>query len=584
MTRNDILPGRPTLVVPSDLHTPAAQIFARLASVLIDLPDRDDEALWAQLRQRALFFWPDPAREDSLVGIATAMGCDRIHAIRTDVDLWDGLNAHEAQELLQQAKVRASSRASSADLSIVELPAGNPMPLPLDVFGSLAATLEAAAIYAGTPRDFVAMNAIAALSGVTGALVQARLREGWIEPCIIMSACLGSPGSNKTGAQKALEPGLRAIERDLDEQHELALSLWRAETQGQKRPDRTKIPNRELLRIADFTGEALSFALHRNGRFGLLCSVPELAALLPHLGITGDGYSHTGSLRAAFLSGFDGVRHYYARRSAGDEPLLIQNFATPVMAAAQPDIFAQVLNHPVRDGLADRFLVCFPPYRPEALRGGGARIPYEQVVQTLRHVFTGLRRRVTEATAGEPDARLVVAFTPEAESAFVAWSEQMRARAAVMNDAVAGARVKAISSCARIAALGAFLRHVVDGDALEVGLAGFSMARDFMRAALDHRAVAEALAFEPIRERRARALARAICLREAYSFEPADVRRSWRIVSIRSENELRDALVELQCLGWMRSTAIIGRSARDPLPDRIEIDPAVLRAASALLG
>ena len=78
------------------------------------------------------------------------------------------------------------------------------------------------------------------------------------------------------------------------------------------------------------------------------------------------------------------------------------------------------------------------------------------------------------------------------------------------------------------------------GDKLEVTARLADQVADFVDAALDHRRKAEILANEPLRERRARALARAICLRQAFMAAPAQIRREWRIPLVRTEADLRE--------------------------------------------
>ena len=48
------------------------------------------------------------------------------------------------------------------------------------------------------------------------------------------------------------------------------------------------------------------------------------------------------------------------RRSVSDEPLIIDNFATAISVASQPDVLADFFNSPRRDGAPDRLLLAFP--------------------------------------------------------------------------------------------------------------------------------------------------------------------------------------------------------------------------------
>jgi len=251
-----------------------------------------------------------------------------------------------------------------------------------------------------------------------------------------------------------------------------------------------------------------------------------------------------------------------------------------MVTTAQPDIFSELLRHPMRDGLADRFLIAMPAYSPAADLGPMPAVPYSQVSKVLTDGLTKIRGKALELGA---DGVVRIPFQPEAARAWDQYSREQKLRAAAMNDLTAGARIKATAHVARIAALGAFIDHTLEGKPLVVTAVRFAQARLMMRALLDHRAVAEAIAFEPIDERRARALARAIVQREAALINPVEVRRTWAITNLRTEAELRSALIELQMLGWFRNTSPISRNTRDPLPSTVEVDPIVLREARNLL-
>ena len=572
--------GLPALLVPAGLVALAGQAFAGHAQCIAELPDRDDDREWASLRRRALYIWPGPGA-DAAADRAQTAGCSRIAILDVAPDLLSGERC-EPGHLLHGAKRLAASRATAADLSIVQLPAAEPMALPLDVFGPLAQPLSACAHWAATSPDYVGALALPVLSGLTGGNLVAMITAAHAEPVIVAAAALGAPGSNKTGAFRVFEPGLQAIEAEIGAEHERLMALWQANNATKPKGQREKQPARELIRLEDFTSEALAFALHRNGR-GLIGWVPEFSSLSPHLGLTGDqsGYSRTGSLRAALLRAcLDGGRSMYSRRSAGDEPLPIRNFAAPVATTVQPDIFSELLRHPLRDGLADRFVIAMPLYDPAAERGAAPALAHADATRRLAEGLVRIRKTARDL---EQQGQVRIAFSPEAAAAWDVYARQLRLRAAGMNDLVGGARIKATAIVARIAALGALIDHALAGADLQVTAAKFAQARALMRALLDHRAVAEACAFEPLDERRARALARAIVARDATLISPTDVRRHWRVTNLRTEPEVRSALIELQLAGWLRNTSPISRNPRDPLPAQVEIDPTVLRDARTLM-
>jgi hypothetical protein len=319
-----------------------------------------------------------------------------------------------------------------------------------------------------------------------------------------------------------------------------------------------------------------------KNKFGAVGWIPEFASIGPSLGLGGgEGYSKSGSMRAFCLSTtFDGGQSLYSRRSIGDEPLVINQYAMPIASTTQPDTFSDVLRHPIRDGFADRLLVAYPNTLNEFVND--AELSYPEVESQMTNAFRKLRAKVQTLGTG-PRNLITVPFNAEAAQMWAEYAKFMRARARSLNDQVAGARIKATAFVARIATLHAFINHALLDEPLVVNATHMLLAKQMMRALLDHRAVSEAIAFEPVDERRARALAQAIVSREAFSFSPVEVRRSWKIPNCRTENELRSALLELQNCGWLRHGFVIGRTTRDALPTLIEIDPQVLTAAQKLM-
>jgi hypothetical protein len=576
------LPGLPLVVMPPEFVMLATPFFAGVATPTGDVPDRDDSTAWAACRRRALYFWPGH-EADALMETAQQQGCSRCAVLEQVPDIHD-LDGHDPHSVLRAAKAVASARATAADLSVLDPPAGRPRAIPFAVYGALAPALQAAARYAGTPPDFVAAAGLPILAGITGGVLAGMVSESHAEPVIMAAVLLGAPGANKTGALRAFEPAIEAIEAQLASDYELAMARWEALTAGMPKGSRPKPPARELLRLMDFTPESLAYALHKNKR-GLISWVPEFSSLGPGLGLGGaEGYSKTGSMRATLLRALlDGGPSVYSRRSAGDAPLAIAHFAAPMVTTAQPDVFSELLRHPLRDGLADRFLIAMPAYRPAEDLGPMPTTPFAAVSSTLRDGLTSLYRKVCDLASTAPGGVIRIPFEPAAATAWGLYSKEQKLRAAAMNDLVGGARIKATAHAARIAALGAFIDHVLENKPLVVTASKFAQARHMMRALLDHRAVAEAIAFEPIDERRARALARAIVAREAALLNPVEIRRTWAITNLRTEAELRSALIELQMLGWFRNTSPVSRNTRDPLPSTIELDPIVLREARILL-
>lgn len=572
---------KPFLLTAPEEQTAADHVLGNLAESIIELPDRDDERAWSRIRTSTLFVLPFNGHELSLCKLRS-MGVDRVGILDLpEGAVWD-LTQAEASSKLYSAKSAAAVRATTADLTICLPPTGTPDPIPTDAFWGAEALLVEAATFAGVSPDYVALPALVAMAGITRGDLVAVAGPGHEEPVILMGALIGGPGSGKTNAFRAIEPGIKAVEKQVFGEWQDELSFWDAVNADVKTKERDDKPSLEIIRISDCTAESAHRDLAGNPS-GMLAVVPEMSSLLQQLGLMGEGtYTNAGSLRSAMLSFFDGGVKFISRISWGKDPIRIANNAVSVLTGAQPDIVSLLINSPLRDGLQDRFLLAFP-LRASGDFEKGSEERFSKHREELEGLFLKLRDAVVSLAGGSTDNQIRVRFTSSAQQTFNSWSKLQRARAFGMDDSLAGPRIKAIGVLARICALSAFIRHVVDGKALvmddEVLERGMRLLRGFM----DHRAVAEAVAYEPLRERKARALARAICERNALSIDPTEVRRSWHILGLRDLSDVREALIELNDLGWFRS-ASIPRGPRDQLPGRIDIHPSVLAEARKLLS
>ena len=576
-----ILPGRPILACPPEQAATAEILFDHELAVLTEFPDLDDKEGWQALRGRPVFV---VGRDrDAMLTRAALMGLDRLAAI--DVD---DLRTHDFAEqspdaLLAGAKAHARARGTSADLTIVEPIATRPTPLPFTLFGSLEPALRSAAVHASCHPDFAALGFAAVLSGITAGAVTARIDAGHFEPGIIYGALIGAPGSNKTGALRMLEAPIAAVEAMLAQDHQAALAVAELEAvdgdaDEKPRGKQDRIP-RPIVRLSDYTPEAASHALAKQGR-GLFGVIPELSSVLPQLGITPGGYSLGGALAPFWLSAYDGGRRDYARRSAGDDPLSIANFAMPLLVGSQPDVMADLLSNQRRDGLPDRFLTAWPDLRVgDARNTETASVTYEAAQEALSDALVKLRRRVHAIETPE-EPRVVVEANDAARELFDAWRRRILARARRLGDQEAGARIKATGSALRLAALGAFLRHVVEGADLLIEHRVMGAAIDLTDALLDHRCKAETFAKEPLPERRARELAREAVTRQCFMTSPTEIRRGWRLPMVRTDADLREALRELEDLRWIITPIPRGRSSA--LPGEIRFCPTAIRSAQVV--
>lgn len=269
-----------------------------------------------------------------------------------------------------------------------DLPPAPTLPLR-DVFGSrLSQWVEDAAEAKGAPPDYVVSSVLSVLSSAIGNARWVTPWNGWNEPPVIWTMCVGLPSAGKSPAIDAALQPLRKAERILREAAEddrkewseraelakLAEATWKeaakaAIKEGNTPPERPQDcdaglpPHIPRLVVNDGTIERLGAILARQPR-GTLQMRDELAGWLEGM----QRYSGGGSDRPFWLEAFGG-RNYTVERM-GREPLTIDRLSIGVLGGIQPDRLKSLLFKSDDDGLLARFLPIWPD--PAPLRRPGA--------------------------------------------------------------------------------------------------------------------------------------------------------------------------------------------------------------------
>jgi hypothetical protein len=255
----------------------------------------------------------------------------------------------------------------------------NVPPLPVDVLPpAWGQWVTDTAQAAGTPVDYVVQGVLAAVAGVCGAGVVARVTPSWAEPMILWQALLGAPSSGKSPALAAVrrllgeiegelrsgDPGRRARHARKVEAARLLTEQWRDNCEtavklGTPAPDKPVdaefdeafVPGQ--IAFADSTMEALADVVSGNP-LGVILWRDELAAWLANL----NRYANGGSDRAHWLEAWSAAGITINRRSR-TRPLHLPKFPVSVVGTIQPDRIADALAGD-DDGLAARFLYAWP--------------------------------------------------------------------------------------------------------------------------------------------------------------------------------------------------------------------------------
>jgi len=261
------------------------------------------------------------------------------------------------------------------------LPPAPALPLREVLGPRLAQWVADAAEAKGAPADYV-FGALLAVAGATiGNARWVSVWQGWAEPPIIWTMCVGLPSAGKSPAIDAALQPLRKAERPLCEAAEarrkawaekaelakLAESTWKEATKaaikdGKTPPDRPTgcdvgpPPHIPRLVVNDGTIERLGAILAEQPR-GTLQMRDELAGWLE--GMT----RYTGgSDRPFWLEAFGG-RGYTVERM-GRDPLTVERLSIGVLGGIQPDRLKSLLFKSDDDGLLARFLPIWPEPAP----------------------------------------------------------------------------------------------------------------------------------------------------------------------------------------------------------------------------
>jgi Protein of unknown function (DUF3987) len=276
---------------------------------------------------------------------------------------------------------------------------------PLTVFpGQWREWVKDATQWAGSSEDYVAQALLAAVAGLCGQGVSARITEAWSEPLILWQALVGGPSSGKTPALEWLRRPLGTVERVL------------AREGGGP------------VVVSDASLPALEKAVAKR-RQGVLLWRDEPTAWLAGLG--------RKSRRGGFLDTWGAIGFPWGRDKT----------AVSIVGSLDPEQLDAALEG-TGDGLAARFLYVWPgpaPYRSlRALKP----VREDEAVNALQRIARAV---------GTPTTPLVLAFEDQAVTVFDACLERLHGETLRAEGLLAGWLGKGRGTVARLAAVLALL-------------------------------------------------------------------------------------------------------------------------------
>lgn len=290
-------------------------------------------------------------------------------------------------------------------------------PFPVSAFPKpVAAFVSECAAATGCDPAFVALPVLTLLGAAIGNTRRLRIKSAYHVPAILWTGIVGESGTGKT-------PALRTA-LSIAHEHE-------RELQGRSEPGR--------FLVGDTTTEALAVIMASHPR-GTLCIHDELAGWFGSIDRYSDRKGGCSADRSFLLSAHDGVPHTVDRRTGDKRHLHIPCASLWVTGGIQPGMLARAMGKAEREaGLLARLLLACPPARPHMFSED----------DVSEGTYTAFEAIVAGLFALEGDA--VVALSPEAKQAWVAFHDRTAEEAIHLAGDLAAAWSKFRDTALRIA-------------------------------------------------------------------------------------------------------------------------------------
>ncbi len=314
----------------------------------------------------------------------------------------------------------------------------------------------------------IATPTLAIFAAAIGNSARILIKSAWTEPSCLWTGVIALPGSMKSQTQAAAALPMQAAQRQADLTHDekvkaYAIAVERyneakksrrsTPAEGPVEPEPEE-PARWQCLTQDATPEALVGVLAKNPR-GVVNLWDELGGLFGSFGRYSRGGSNASEPGSAFYKSAYTGSTYTENRKGPDSKGRYVRLESPLVSvtgAIQPEALKRILlRQYLDDGLASRFLFCWPPDRPggwveDELVDDSALVAYSAAYEAL----LGIPLHVDESTGKlEP---ILVGLSAEAKVIARAWVDGVQDRVRNAPDAaVRAARAKLKGGMFRIA-------------------------------------------------------------------------------------------------------------------------------------
>lgn len=487
------------------------------------------------------------------------------------------------------------------DMSVLAAGRRAPATMPVEMFGATWNLITDLAEGAGAPVDYVAISFITAAASLIGGKRKIRpfSTSNWSEPCIVWSACVGDPSSNKSPAIDSATAPLRTLEADHARDHGSRLLQWEATVERAKaelaawadnvktaqkdglgtpsKPPEAVIPDeptRRRLLVMDATPEAIGSILSGNPS-GTLHLRDELAGWL----LSFERYSPGG--REFWLEAFGGRLHVIDRKGSKG-PLTIPFNGVSVLGGIQPEKLSDCLLSGSDDGLVARFLWAWPDpiefRRPRVIADVGQ---LEDIYRRIDSLSWGV------SNDGEV-AAVTLALDPKASDLFEEWGRENNKGledCGLLYKGFCGKLKGLVLRLALTAEITSWAASDSDAEPRSVSLQTLAATIEFIESYAKPTALRVfGDAALPAVERNASTLARYILRHRLSSFNGRALRRTAGLPGLKDASAFNEALGLLEDADWLRKVGTragetIGRMSSDYM-----VNPSVLSNREAANG